>query len=375
VWFCAGSRTSSNAAADDAQAPVVAALADGQVLDDPFLDVVQARVVLIEDGAGPLDVVGVLGALVPRNVEDRVEPGADPADFRGGLVRAFELVDLLERGLRYPLRQVGVLDPLTVVVLLGAVAVSGQLLQFLADRGQLLAKQEFLLLLLHPLADVLLDGLRDVQFREVLAGPGDRGLQALPDVVRLEQGELLLGGQVARVPGPVRDGGRVVQLLDAVHDLPGAALLQHGHDQGLVFLRQLGCLRPRVDVLDDPALDPQGGTGARRPAADPDAGRSPDHGGGLAAGHPAHLLDDGQGARPRQPAVPDPRDDQDLGLVLGVDPGSPVPPGLVPRGIDGAANLGVRKLYRDHHSRQHHFVVQRQHRQRERVAHQPLQKS
>src|ERR1700727_1911332 len=86
-------------------------------------------VVLVEDRARAGDVVGVLGPLVPRDVEDGVEPGPDPADFGRLLRRPLELVDLLESGLADLLRQVGALDAGPVVVLLGPVAVAGQLLE------------------------------------------------------------------------------------------------------------------------------------------------------------------------------------------------------------------------------------------------------
>ena len=173
-----------------------------------------------------------------------VEPGADPADF-GRLLRGpLELVDFLERGLPDLLRQVGGLDAGPVVVLLGPVAVAGELLELLADGRELLTEQELLLLLLHALGDVLADRLGHVKLGQVLLGPLDRGLEALGDVGRLEQLELLLGGHVAAVAGPVGDRRRVVELLDHVHDLPLAPLLEDGDDQGLVLLGELGRRAP-----------------------------------------------------------------------------------------------------------------------------------
>ena len=74
-----GEHGAGTPAADDPHAPVRAALAHGQVLDDALLDVVQPGVVLVQDAPGVGDVVGVLGPLVPRDVEDGVQPGADPA--------------------------------------------------------------------------------------------------------------------------------------------------------------------------------------------------------------------------------------------------------------------------------------------------------
>src|SRR6185312_12169710 len=106
-------------AADDPEAPVAAPLAHRQVLDDPLLHVVEPGVVLVEDPPRAGDVVSVLGPLVPGDVEDGVEPGADPADFRRLLRGPLELVDFPHRGLADVLREVSVLNPLAVVLFLG----------------------------------------------------------------------------------------------------------------------------------------------------------------------------------------------------------------------------------------------------------------
>ena len=352
----------------------MAPLAHRQVLDDPFLHVVKAGVVLVEYLPRAGDVVGVLGPLVPRDVEDGVEPGADPADFRRLVRGPLELVDLAQRGRLDRLRQVGLFDPGPVVVLLGALAVAAQLVELLADRGELLAEQEFLLLLLHALGHVLADGLRDVKLGQVVLDPADRGLKPAFHVGGLKQLQLLLGGQVTRVPGTVRDRRRVVELLDHVHDLPRAALLQRRDDQGLVLLGQLRCLRSQAGLLDDRALDPQRRAGTGRALADLHPGQGAQHRARLAAWQPADLLDDGERAGTREPAVPDPRHDEDLRLLLGTDSGSPPEALAIPSRVDRAADLVVCELDGDNHARQHHIVIERQHRQRERLAHQSLLK-
>ena len=68
---------------------------DREVLHDPLLDLVEAVVVGVEDLAGPDDVVVVVGALVPRQLEHGVEPGADPGRLGALVAGALELVDLL----------------------------------------------------------------------------------------------------------------------------------------------------------------------------------------------------------------------------------------------------------------------------------------
>ena len=70
-------------------------LADGQVLDDAILDVVQTGVVGVEHRPGLADVEPVIGPLAPRQLEHGVEPGADPAVLGALLAGALQLVDLL----------------------------------------------------------------------------------------------------------------------------------------------------------------------------------------------------------------------------------------------------------------------------------------
>ena len=213
------------AAALDGQALVGEALADGQVLDDPVLDLVQAGVVGVEHGAGAGDVVGVVGAGVPRHVQDGVEPGADPAGLGGGVRAALQLGRLAQRGLADVLRQVGGLDPSPVVVLLGGRG-AVELGQLLADRGELLAQQELALLLLHALADVVADRLGHVQLGQVIAGPAGQPLEPLLGVDRLQQLGPLLGRQIAGVAGAVGQRGRIGDPVKHVNDLERTTLLQ-----------------------------------------------------------------------------------------------------------------------------------------------------
>ncbi len=355
------------ATADHAQAAVGPALAHGQVLDDALLDVIQAGVVLVQDPPGSGNVVGVLGAVVPRDVEHGVQPGPDPADLGRLLGGALQLRDFLHRRVVHILGQVGRLDPRPVVVLLGG-GVTGQVGQLLADRGELLPQQEFLLLLLHALLDVLADRLRDVQLGHVLLGPADDQLQPLDQVRGLQDLQLLRGVQVGRVAGPVGDGRRVVQLLDRVHDLPGPAVLEHGDDQRLVFLGQLVSARAAAGLFDHCALDPEGGTGARRAGTDPHAGNTAQNRSRLATGQAPLLVDNGQRAHSGQAAVGKPGHQQDAGLGLGPDARNPRRRRDTRR-VDRGPHLLLGSLKRHHHPGQDNLVVQGQHRQCELFAH------
>ena len=174
-----GQDRAAPAAADDAEAALGATPADREELGDALLDLV--------------------GAGVPGQLEDGVEPGPDPAHLGGLLGRALELADLDQRRIADMLRQVGLLDPLAVVSLLCR-ARAAQLAELLADGGQLLTQEELALLALHPLLDVLLDGVGDVELGQVLTGPLDELAQALAEVDGLEEPELLGLGEVRRIP-------------------------------------------------------------------------------------------------------------------------------------------------------------------------------
>ena len=104
------------AATDDLQAALGATGAHGQVLHDAVLDVVQPVVVGVEDFPGRLEVGRVLGAGVPRQVQDGVQPGADPAALGALLAGAFQLADLAQRGLADLVGQVSSFDASTVIV-------------------------------------------------------------------------------------------------------------------------------------------------------------------------------------------------------------------------------------------------------------------
>ena len=301
----------------------------------------EPSVVLVEDALRVGDVVGVLGPGAPGYVEDGVQPGADPAGLGGRVGSALQLVDFLQRGLPDRLRQVGGFHPGPVVVLLGG-RVAVQVGELLAHRGELLAEQEFLLLLLHALGDVLADGLGHLQLSEVLLGPADDELKPLDQIRGLEHLQLLCDGQVVGVADPVRDRRSVVELLDRVDDLPRAALLQDPGDQGLVLLGQFVGPRPAAGVLDHGALHPERRAGTRGPRADPDASDAAHHRARLPAGQPTDLLDQGERAHPREPAIGQPRHEQHLRLYFRTHAGNL--PGRQPSRVDGSANLGLRRL-------------------------------
>ena len=61
---------------------VDAQLADSEELDDAILHLVEAVVIGVEHGACLVEVELIVGARVPRQLEDAIEPCADPRVLR-----------------------------------------------------------------------------------------------------------------------------------------------------------------------------------------------------------------------------------------------------------------------------------------------------
>ena len=141
------------------------------------------------------------------------------------------------------------------------------LAELAADRLHLLAQDVLALLLGGAGLDVLADALADLQLGQALALELQRQLEALGDVERLEQRDLLLEGQVGRVAGGV---GQRAGLGDRAH--PGgdaavvAAQLEDLLDRGAVLALELA--RAAVDghvvgVLGDLDAQAPGAVGVR----------------------------------------------------------------------------------------------------------------
>ena len=90
---------------------------------------------------------------------------------------------------------------------------------------------------------------------------------------------------------------------------------------------------------------------------DPHPRDTAQHGTGLTAGKTANLLDDAERAGPRETAVPDPGDDQDLCLLLRADAGNAPEALAVASRVDGAADFVVSKFDGDNHAGQDDIVV------------------
>ncbi len=244
--------------------------------------------------------------------------------------------------------------------------------QLLADRRELLAQQELALLLLHPLAHVVADGLGDVLLRDMVAGPAGQPLEPRLRVDRVQQLGLLLHVQVWSVTGAVRERRRVGELLQRVNHLPGAPLLQDRRGERAVLAGKLVRARTRGGLFRYRRLHPQRSARAGGTRADADAGNAAHDRAWLAVWEPPDLLDRAERAKRRIFAI-QPRHQQHARLGGGTDAWNI---GAAfrdrPGRLDGGPYFTLGHVKRHHHRRQHHGVVQGEHRKRQRLSHEGL---
>ncbi len=300
------------AAAQHLEPALLAQLAHGEELDDAVLHVRETGVIFVEDLPGLRQVVVVLRAHVPRDVEHPVQVRADPAILRVLLARALQAVELAVDLGQHVLRHACLGDALAV----GRHDVGLALVELPLDRLHLLAQEELALRLLHALGDVVADLLLERRVGEDGLRPLDQRLEAHLQVRLLEDLELLLGRQVRRVAGEVRQVAGGAGRAQELHDLGHAARLDQVLEQGAVFARQLQrALGWRLRVEDRVGLDPQRPADVGLTAAQPGAVLAADHE-GLGPGRQLRrLAEPGDGAHGAELAV-DARHEEDQAVAL-----------------------------------------------------------
>ena len=88
----------------------VGALLDGEVFDDPLLDLVKTIMIIVEKLLGEFEVLLDLGPLGPRDRQEPVEVIADHSGFRRHRRHLPELLELVRGLLARLLRELGLLD-------------------------------------------------------------------------------------------------------------------------------------------------------------------------------------------------------------------------------------------------------------------------
>ena len=237
---------------------LLAQLADGDVLDDPVLDVLEALVVGVEHLTGVHGVEALLGALAPRHGEDPVEVVADHRRLGRAVALALEPGELALDLLADLLGQLRLLQLAPVLLDDGRVVLA----ELLPDRIHLTPQDVLALLLRGALLDVVADAAAHLHLCEALTLELDRQREPLLDVERLEQLDLLLEGEVGRVADGVgersgladrADEGRdaavvAAQLEDLLDDRAVLALELARARVGLVAVRALVDLDAQLSV-------------------------------------------------------------------------------------------------------------------------------
>ena len=166
-------------------------LAHGQVLEDPVLDLLHVVVVLVEDLFGVVDVEVVFGLVVPGQVDEPLEIGADDTVLGRGRRQLLQPGELAFGCLKRLLRQPGFFDPLAEFIGLGHRFVFFP--EFGLDRLQLLPQEVLALALVDRRLDLGLDLGTELDHLELAGEDPRQHPQPLRDVDLLEQRLLLLG--------------------------------------------------------------------------------------------------------------------------------------------------------------------------------------
>src|SRR5205807_237292 len=144
-WRLAGAGSTRPAPA------LLAELLDGEVFEDPVLDLLQVKVVPVQHLPGAPDVDGPATQLAPGQARHPVEIREDHAVLRRGRRDAGEPAQLTLRLTPRLIRQAGLLDPAAEF---GHLSIAPVLSELLLNRPELLAQVVFALLLGEPLLGV-----------------------------------------------------------------------------------------------------------------------------------------------------------------------------------------------------------------------------
>ena len=144
---------------------LLAQLLDGDVFDDPVLDVLEAGMVGVEHLTGVLRIQPLLRALAPRHRQQPVQVGPDHAGLAGLLADALQPPELLLGLFADLVGHLSFRDLGPVLLDDGRVVLA----ELASDRVHLLAQEVLALLLLGAGLDVVADPLADLQLGQTLA--------------------------------------------------------------------------------------------------------------------------------------------------------------------------------------------------------------
>ncbi len=225
--------------AEDRPLHVALQLPHREVLDDPFLDLVEVVVILVQDLPRLDEVQAILGGLRPRDVENPVQVRPDHLVFRRGRRHPLEAIHLTLRHAMGILRQRSIVDAPAQVRDLG----SFLLPKLLLDRLQLLPQVVLTLRVGHFLLRLRFDLALQFEKRDLARERAGHRLELHHEPVLFEELLLVLDLHVDQAAHEVREPHRLVD----AHDDRAKLLRQAaGEVQGAIDL-----LAQRPDVRLD----------------------------------------------------------------------------------------------------------------------------
>ncbi len=179
---------------------------DREVFDDPLLDLVEIVVIRVEHLARLDRIEPILGALLPRHIEDPVEIGADHLVLGRGRRHPLQAIDFARGDRRHRLGQRGLGDARADF---GRLAVAFAELGL--DRLHLLAQQILPLRVGHFLFRLRLDLALELEHFDFARQHHRDRIELDRDAVLLEQALLVLGLHVEQAGEQIGDAQRIVE--------------------------------------------------------------------------------------------------------------------------------------------------------------------
>ena len=219
--------------------PALPQLLDGEVLDDPLLDLVEIVVVFVEHAARLDRIEPILGRLVPRHVQHPVEVGADHLVLGRRRRHALEAIDLAVRDRRDALGQVRLGDRLR-----SSCDLAVPFAELGLDRLHLLAQHVLPLRVGHLFFGARLDLALQLEDLDLARQRHRDRVELDLEVVLLEQPLLVLRLHVEQAGQQVGDAQRIVQARDERLDVGRQA----GGERQRAIDQLLQAPHARVDV-------------------------------------------------------------------------------------------------------------------------------
>ena len=233
--------------------PTLPQLLHGKVFDDAFFDLVEIVVILVEDAPRFDGIEAILPGLLPRDIQQPVQVGADHLVFRRRRRHPLQAVDFAQRHRFDPLRQMGLRDARPQLLALAVAALT----KLGLDGFHLLPQQVLPLRIAHLLLGAGLDLALQLEDFDLARQRHRDRRQLDEDAVFLEQFLFVLGLHVDQAGQQVGEPERIVETrherLDIGREASGQR--QSAVDQFLEpadvridFDRALGRFGHRLDV-------------------------------------------------------------------------------------------------------------------------------